>query len=67
MAKKTEELETEDESFQKRERSYGLFRRDIKLPCGIKREQAKADLNNGLLTITLPKENVITHTKISID
>jgi HSP20 family protein len=67
LAKKTEAPEMEDENVQKCERSYGLFRRDIKLPCGIKREQAKADLNNGLLTITLPKENVITHTKITID
>jgi len=66
-AKKTEEPEKEDESFQKCERSYDLFQRTIKLPCGIKREQAKADLNNGLLTVTLPKENVITHTKISIE
>ena len=56
-----------DESLQRRERSYDLFKRTIRLPCGVKSEQAKAALNNGLLTITLPKENATIRNRISIE
>ena len=56
-----------DESAQDCERSHDIFRRNIRLPCGIKREQAKAALNKGLLTITVPKENAIIRNAISIE
>jgi HSP20 family protein len=55
------------ESAQKRERSYDLFKRSVKLPYSIKSEQAKAAFNNGLLTVTLPKENAIIRNRISIE
>jgi HSP20 family protein len=54
-------------SVQKCERSSDHFKRTIKLPCSIKWEQAKAALNSGLLTITLPKENATIRTRISIE
>jgi HSP20 family protein len=56
-----------DESSQIRQQPYDLFERTIKLPCGVKSEQAKAALNNGLLTVTLPKETVAIRTRISIE
>jgi HSP20 family protein len=65
-AKRTAEPER-DESVQRREQSYDLFKRTIKLPSGVKSEQAKAALNNGLLTITLPKENATIRNRISIE
>jgi HSP20 family protein len=65
-AKRTAEPE-QDESAQRREQSYDLFKRTIKLPSGVKSEQAKAALNNGLLTITLPKENATIRNRISIE
>lgn len=55
------------ESAQKREQSYDLFKRTVKLPYSIKSEQAKAAFNNGLLTITLPKENATIRNRISIE
>ncbi len=66
-AEKPAAPESEEESLYKSERSYGLFRRTIKLPCGVKREEAKASLHNGLLTVTLPKEVIISRTKVDVD
>ncbi len=57
----------QDEDVSGPKRPYDLFRRTIKLPCGVKSEQAKAALNNGLLFITLPKENATIRNRISID
>jgi HSP20 family protein len=37
------------------ERSYGSFRRTIKLPCEVEADQAKAEYKNGVLHVTLPK------------
>lgn len=56
-----------DESVQRRELPYDLFKRTVKLPSGVKSEQAKAALNNGLLTITLPKETVTIRNRISVE
>jgi HSP20 family protein len=56
-----------DESFQRREQPYDLFERTIKLPCCVKSEQARAVFNNGLLTVTLPKETAAIHTRISVE
>lgn len=55
------------ESAQKREQSYDLFKRTVKLPYSIKSGQAKAAFNNGLLTVTLPKENATIRNRISIE
>ena len=56
-----------DESSQMCEQPYDLFKRTIKLPCGIKSEQAKAAFNNGLLTITFPKETATIRNRISVE
>ena len=40
------------------ERYYGRFERRIPLRMGVKWDQVHAQFNNGLLTITLPKEEV---------
>lgn len=38
------------------ERAYGEFRRVIPLPISIDRDAAQAELENGVLTITLPQK-----------
>jgi HSP20 family protein len=38
------------------ERSMGSFCRSVNLPAGIKHDSIKAELKNGVLTVTLPKE-----------
>lgn len=48
------------------ERNYGRIRRSVSLPCEVKVDQAKAELENGLLTLTLPKEGVIPVKKIAV-
>lgn len=55
--RKREEKE-EKEGYKKYERTYGRFCRTIPLPEGAKIETAKAELNEGVLTITVPVPEV---------
>lgn len=66
-AKKPAEPEGEAECVHKRERSYDMFKRMIRLPCAVKNEQAKASLCKGILKISLPKEVTVTRTKIAVE
>jgi HSP20 family protein len=45
----------EKENFHFVERSYGTFQRSLRLPSSVDPEQVKANFQNGVLTITLPK------------
>ncbi|MDD3041355.1 MAG: Hsp20/alpha crystallin family protein [Methanosarcinaceae archaeon] len=49
------EEETEKEGYLKKERSYTRFYRAIRLPTGVSEENASAKMENGVLTITIPK------------
>lgn len=49
------------------EPEYNILGRDIKLHCGIKREEGKATYHNGLLKIVLPKEAAIPRVKIGVE
>jgi len=40
------------------ERSYGQFQRSIRVPHSVKGEQVQARVENGVLTIVLPKNQV---------
>ncbi|KAK0494043.1 HSP20-like chaperone [Armillaria luteobubalina] len=40
------------------ERRFGKFSRMLKLPQGVKEEDIKASLDNGLLTVTFPKASI---------
>jgi HSP20 family protein len=53
-AKTGEEKETEKEGYIRRERSYIRFYRAVHLPASVK-EEGTAKMENGVLTITLPK------------
>jgi len=55
--RKREEKE-EKEGYKKYERTYGKFYQTIPLPGGTKIEMAKAELNEGVLTITVPVPEV---------
>ena len=51
--------EKKDKSWHIREQRWGAFERSVLLPTGVISDKAKADFDNGILTITLPKaENV---------
>jgi HSP20 family protein len=48
------EHKEEREGYYKSERSYGQFYRSIPLPEGAKADQAKAELNDGVLKVSVP-------------
>lgn len=51
----SEEKEKRDAHYYRRERSWGMFQREIPLPAQIKTAEAKATFKDGLLEVTLPK------------
>jgi HSP20 family protein len=53
---KTEEKEEKDENRYYVERTYGTFSRTLTLPFLVKSDQVKATFNDGILLITLPKD-----------
>ncbi len=50
-----EERDEEGHRYHMRERRYGSFSRTISLPAKIDADKAKAEFENGVLTLTLPK------------
>jgi len=53
--KAEKEEKDEKKSFHRVERSYGLYRRSVSLPCEIDENKVKADFSKGVLTVTMPK------------
>jgi HSP20 family protein len=47
--------EKKDKAWHIREHRWGAFERSLQLPTGVIADKAKADFNDGILTITLPK------------
>ncbi|MBN1235970.1 MAG: Hsp20/alpha crystallin family protein [Methanotrichaceae archaeon] len=67
VAERKTETETAEERYHKRERTYKKFERTVSLPTGVKMDEAKARLADGVLQITIPKEVVTSRKRISID
>ena len=61
-----EDTEDKDNVFHIREQRYGSFERSIMLPTIVQTDKAKADFENGVLTITLPKAETVKPKSISI-
>jgi HSP20 family protein len=53
---KKHEEKTEDKNFYRIERRYGMFTRSFTLPDNVKRDAIKARYENGVLQLTLPKQ-----------
>lgn len=47
--------EVKDRTYHLREQRWGMFERTISLPTDVVADKAKAEFENGILTITLPK------------
>jgi HSP20 family protein len=47
--------EHEESGYAVRERRYGKWSRTLQLPQGVKDSEIKANMDNGLLTVTFPK------------
>lgn len=50
-----EERDEEGHRYHMRERRYGSFSRTISLPAKVDADKARAEFENGVLTLTLPK------------
>jgi HSP20 family protein len=61
-----QENEQKDTTYHIREQRYGSFERSIMLPSDVQTDKAKADFENGILTITLPKAESVKPKTISI-
>ena len=66
-AKCSKESEVEKEVYVRRERTYNRFSRAITLSSIVTEEGAKAELEDGVLKITLPKAQIEEKKKIMIE
>lgn len=60
------ESEQKDATYLVRERRSGSFERSVALPTAVQTDKAKADFENGILTIQLPKSEEVKPKSISI-
>jgi HSP20 family protein len=61
-----QEDEQKNARYHIREGRYGSFERSIMLPTDVKADQAKADFENGVLTITMPIAEEVKPKSITI-
>jgi len=61
-----QENEQKEKTYHLHEQRHGLFERSIPLPTIVETEKAKADFENGVLTIVLPKAEAVKPKTISI-
>lgn len=61
-----QEEEKKDTSYHLREMRKGVVDRSIRLPVDVQTDKAKADFENGILTITLPKADKVKPKTINI-
>ena len=60
------EEEKKDKSWHIREQRWGSFERSLRLPTGVISDRAKADFDNGILTISLPKSEEVRPKTITV-
>jgi HSP20 family protein len=58
--------EMKEKSWHIREQRFGSFERSIALPTDVVADKAKADFENGILTITLPKAEEVKPKMITV-
>ncbi|GLT93017.1 hypothetical protein SLE2022_108240 [Rubroshorea leprosula] len=64
---RSREVEDKNDTWHRVERSSGKFLRRFRLPENAKMDQVKASMENGVLTVTVPKEEVKKPEVKSID
>jgi HSP20 family protein len=60
------ETEEKEKNWLRRERRYGAFARTFKLPTEIDAKKAKADFEDGVLVLTLPKSETARPKSIKV-
>lgn len=63
---KKETKEKKEDKYSYTERYYGSFRRDLTLPDNINVDDIKAEINSGVLKVSLPKSEKATPKKIDV-
>ncbi len=58
--------EVKEATYQLKERRYGSFERSLMLPTEVETDKAKAEFQNGVLTITLPKAEAVKPRTITV-
>jgi HSP20 family protein len=58
--------EQKERAWHMREQRWGSFERSISLPTQVTADQAVADFENGILTITLPKAEEVKPRTINV-
>lgn len=61
-----EEEKVEKANYICQERRFGMFRRDLTLPVDVDVDKAKAEFENGVLTLTLPKVEEVKPKRLEI-
>ena len=61
-----EKEEVKEKAYHLREQRWGMFERTLPLPMDVIADKAKAEFENGVLTITLPKAEEVRPKTITI-
>jgi HSP20 family protein len=61
-----DEREKEERNYHLRERRYGMFSRTISLPSNVEADEIDASYDNGVLTLQIPKAEVVKPRKITV-
>jgi HSP20 family protein len=64
--KREEEKASKEKAWHIREQRYGSFERSVVLPTDVVADKAKAEFENGILTITLPKADEVKPRSITV-
>lgn len=64
---KRQETSSEDETFYRSERSYGVFERSFSLPSHVDHDDVQAALTDGVLTVRLPRREEARAREIAIE
>ena len=62
--KAEEEVKQEDYFYQ--EHRYGAFHRSVSLPDGLNTDKAEANIDGGVLTLTIPKSEQVKPKQIKV-
>lgn len=63
---KLDEDEGKNEGRHYSERSFGVFKRAVKLPCAVDPDRVSAEHRNGVVTITLQKADTVKPKRIQV-
>jgi len=61
------ELKTEHQDFKRIERKHGVFYRRFTMPEGVNADGIEAKSDNGVLTVSIPKQEAIKPRKITVN